>query len=340
LCRKLGNNVLSIDDKDVPGGAWVTKKYKDLPEVEIGCHIWSYNKEVYKWLENFFELDLVPHQSSPKIVYKKRFIAYDFKANVITAKAVLINVAKLNVTFFKNFRKRPDLRISIFPANYKYPKNGAKDVYDAVKRKIEKHQLDLLLSRKVEKVVLEKKGGKLLMSNGETVSFSEELVLSSLSNIKQYIFEDGTTLEPLLREVNYIHKHLMIKGTQNKKFSYLRLMNNELIHRVSDMTSQVKGKLPGNAFLICVGIHEKAYAENSKSDQETKILNTLIDLKLFKSDAEIVLSDSNVFPSFYNEISKIKEIEKRSNGKIRFLRSTDLIYSFHNKMEQYQTLLD
>jgi len=331
---------LNIDDKKVPGGAWVTVKYPDIPEVEIGCHVWSYNRKTYDWLEEFFQMNLGVHESQPKIIYKNKFIPYDLKANVLSVKAIIQNSLKFNFEFLKSIRSKPDIRFSLLPAKYKYPIKGAKDIHFNVKRLIEKNQLELLMDNLVEVVKVVKNGGQLILEGGKVVPFCEELVLTSLSRIKRFEFEDGSSYAPTYREVNYIHRHLIIKGNIRKRFSYLRLMNDKVIHRISDMTSQVKGELPDGQLLICVGLFEESYNSMSEREQEDYILSNMKQHKLVSPDATVLNSDSNVFPSFYTPSKAFEEITRRSNSKIRFLRSTDFVYSFYNQLQRYSSLLD
>lgn len=335
-----GKVVQNIEEKKKPGGAWVTVDYDSIPKVEIGCHIWSYHKEVYDFISSFFKLEILNLPVQPKIIYKSRFIPYDLKANLITLKVLARKTSKFDFAFAKEFKENPEMRLSLIPSKYKYPKFGAKELEASVHKLVSDHQLSVRINTVIKQVELKANGGNVVLGNGEKVGFSEELVLTSLSQLDKITFEDGSVLVPKTRDVQYIHRHLIVKGAINKKFSYLRLMNHDLIHRISDMTSQVKAELDPSTFLICVGIHEKAYYDISKEEQERQILKTLISLKLFKSDAKVVISESNVFPSFYNNSDMFGDIEKRSQNKIRFLRSTDFVYSFYNQLSRYKSLLD
>lgn len=338
--RSKGKSTVNIDDKPSPGGAWVAINYKTIPKVEIGCHIWSYHKETYDFISKFFGLEIVDLPVQPRIVYKDRFVPYDLKANLITFKTLTKSLFKLKFSIFRELKSHPELRLSIVPSRYKYPKYGAREVEEAVLKLISDNDLKVLLKTEIKSVQLTKDGGDVMLKNGEKESFKNELVLTSLSQLEEIIFEDGSVIEPSTKEVQYIHRHLIVSGTLNKKFTYLRLMNDKLIHRISDMTSQVQNELPLGTFLICVGIHESAFHVTDSKTQEIEILKTLKYLKLFNDDAEVVQSESNVYPSFYNDTSTFGDIEKRSNGKIRFLRSTDFVYSFFNQLERYKTLLD
>lgn len=341
LISSLGESVINLDSKGIIGGAWVTHKYNHIPKVEIGCHIWSYNKKTYRFISEFFNLNIIDVPIQPKIVYKNRFIPYSLKSNLITLKRFLRSIIKLDFRIFKELDKHPELRLSLFPIKHKYPKLGAKEIEEAVQNIISTKSLEVGLNSTVQSITLLKEGGGVLfLKNGDEMRFSKEVVLTSLSQLEQIIFEDGSSFEPKSKEVKYIHRHLIVKGTVKKKFSYLRIMNDDLIHRISDMTNQVKEELPEGTFLICAGIHENAYGKFTAEEQEQKIINKLKSLKLFKNDVEVIVSESNTFPSFYVDRKDFNYIASKSGGKIRFLSSTDFVYSFYNQLERYSPLLD
>ena len=68
--QKNGEKVIVLETKNYPGGAWGTVVYKHIPEVEVGCHIWSYNGDTYKFLKVTLSLNLLPLEVQPKIYFK------------------------------------------------------------------------------------------------------------------------------------------------------------------------------------------------------------------------------------------------------------------------------
>ena len=116
-------------------------------------------------------------------------------------------------------------------------------------------------------------------------------------------------------------------------------MDDEYIHRVSDMTSQVSDKLESNQKLLCVGIHAKKHQVSSHETLLEEIIQRLKNRKLIEQNATLIHHGFNVFPSYYNPPGKLSEIEKRSNGKIVVLRSTSFTYSFFNQADRYVDLI-
>ena len=165
------------------------------------------------------------------------------------------------------------------------------------------------------------------------------MILTSLSSIDHIEFEDGSTLSPETKQVDYIHVHLLLNTSIPNKFSYERWMDDEYIHRVSDMTSQVSEELKSNEKLLCVGIHASKYHSSSHEQLLEEILTRLKGRKLIEESAILVQHGFNVFPSYYNSPGKLTDVEQRSNGKVSVLRSTSFTYSFFNHADRYSELL-
>jgi hypothetical protein len=176
------------------------------------------------------------------------------------------------------------------------------------------------------------------LKNGHHLT-CDQLVLTSLSSIEKIEFAGGSSISPETKQVDYIHVHLLMDTAIPQAFSYERWMDDEYIHRVSDMTSQVSDELEGDQKLLCVGIHAKKYHATTHEVLLEAIIQRLKDRKLVEKDAKLLHHGFNVFPSYYNPPGKLTEIEKRSNGKISVLRSTSFTYSFFNQAERYAELV-
>ena len=131
----------------------------------------------------------------------------------------------------------------------------------------------------------------------------------------------------------------MLNTSIPKDFSYERWMDDEYIHRVSDMTSQVNDELESTEKLLCVGIHADKYHASSHETLLAEILTRLKNRKLIEQKAKLIQHGFNEFPSYYNPPTKLSEIEKRSNGKISVVRSTSFTYSFYNQAGRYSELI-
>jgi len=74
ICSKSeDNHVILIDENPTFGGGWTTIKHNNLPLLEIGCHIWSIDYEVFNFISKFLKIQLqrMKPQPSPYILYNK-----------------------------------------------------------------------------------------------------------------------------------------------------------------------------------------------------------------------------------------------------------------------------
>ena len=337
--QEAGEQVTILEAKKIPGGAWGTVVYQNLPEIEVGCHIWSYNDRTYKFLEEVFNLELNELLVQPKMYYKGKFLPYDWKQSLISAKKLVKACVSFKRESFTILRNSPDFRLGVVSSHYSYPKNGALDLKNSLINLIDKHRLNVNYGSNVYSISLVDGKVELTLLDQNEIHITDCIVLTSLSEIKSVTLEDGTVIVPDKRKVEYIHRHLLIDDVDGNKFSYIRCLNHPLVHRISDMTSQVNGQLKVGQKLICVGVFEKEYYKVAKSDQENQIMELLKKMKLIGKDANLVVSESNVYPSFYSDADLMDQVQKKTNGKISFLRSTDFVYSFYNQLDKYEKLL-
>lgn len=337
--RKQGRSTLNIDQREQIGGAWTTIRHEGIPEVEIGCHIWDIDPWAFKFLEQFYELQLTQLKPQPRLVTGNSSIPYDWKQNMIVGKFILKHAIRLKFKDIQIRLKTPAFRIAWKRSKYLYPKKGAFDLYRALEQKVKNKDLNIKLNCSVNSISCSENSVTVEMEDGKTVT-SENLVLTSLSSIQKLTFEDGTSLEPKTKQVDYIHVHLLYNQPVRKAFAYERWMKDDTIHRVSDMTFEVEDELTENESLLCVGIHATTYHNSTHEELLQSIHQKLLDRKLVRAEANIVQHGFNVFPSYYNSPEVMLDIEKRSKGKISVLRSTNFTYSFSNQRERYQSLID
>lgn len=334
LTKIEGKSVTNIDERNVVGGAWTTVKYDGFPEIESGCHIWSYEKTTYNLIEKLFEIKLTTLTPQPTIAYKGWLIPYDYKANILSTQKVVKGLKNLKEVF-----KGPDVRFTLFPSKYQYPEQGAFDFKESLKRIISKNNLEIVLNTVIDNVVINEDGVLLYDNNNDILKTVNELVLTSLSSIRSFKFLDGKEILPTTRKAEYIHVHFIISEVKGNSFSYIRTNGDKVIHRLSDMTNQVKDQLNNNEKLFCAGIFADAFHSMTLDEISNYFSKYLIRYKLDSGSAKILKIASNIYPSYYNKLDEMKEIELSAKGKIRFLRSTDFVYSFYNQRDRYSKLL-
>lgn len=332
-----GKQVLLIDERDQIGGAWSTVNHSNLPEIETGCHIWDVEKHAYHFLKHFFHLNLVELSPAPRILKGSSRLPYDWKMNALTAKQIAKRSLKLQFSDLKKDLKGPAYRISLLPAKYLYPQNGARDIKEALHKTVEDYQLSIRLNTKIESVT---QGNLMQISLDDgTVIESDELVMTSLSSIGSLNIA-GEAFKPETRRVDYIHMHLLIKDAKMKNFSYDRIMGNELIHRISDMSFQVMDSIESDQKLIAVGIFDKAYYEHEGTQLEQKITDQLKKLGYLSNASVCLESAVNIYPSYYNDRQLLEKIADLSNGGVRVMHSTNFTYGFSNYVDRWSPLLD
>jgi hypothetical protein len=333
-CKKNGDKVLILDRSNKIGGAWTTIKHKSLPELEIGCHIWSVHKPTSDFISRFFEINLKPLSPQPQLLTRGKKIPYDWKMNVISIKRILNNLKTGQIKNFKSDLKNPAYRLSIFPSKYFYPERGATELKQALERKINEYNLDVILDSHITEVHVTSNKVQLISKTGKEFE-TKKLSLTSLSEIKKFTFDKAETIVPKFRKINYIHLHLIIRNVNGKQFSYLRWMDDNIIHRVSDITSQIKGSKfsEDHKKVFIVGIKEEAY-NNYNKDKLVEIIKTKLEKSGYINNESIIESSfTNLYPSTYNDKNILQQLVKKSQNKITILPSTDLIFSFSPRIK-------
>lgn len=337
--KKQGNSVLNIDNRQEVGGAWTTIKHQGIPEVEIGCHIWEVEKNATSFLKKFFNLTLISLKPSPRLYKNGLAIPYDLKMNISTSKYLLSKIARLKFNEIGPGLRTPANRFVLVPNKYLYPRGGAKELYNQLKHKIDQENVNTLLDTTIESIVINTNGCTISMENNSNRIKTNQLILTSLSNIKCIDFEDGSHIIPETKQVEYIHLHILATGSIPKRFSYHRIMDDDMIHRISDMSFQVVEEINADQVLLCVGIHSQKYHSATQADLLTGIINKLKARNLLSSEAVIDAHGFNIFSSYYTNPDLLTEIAHRSNGKLAVLRSTSFTYAFHNRLKDYQSLI-
>lgn len=334
--KKQGKKVLILEERDKASGAWSTVHLPQLPEVEIGCHIWDVTPKAYRFLSDFFGLELLRLSPQPRINKNGRRYPYDWKRNAFAFKQIIKHTGKLKFKQLSSDLKHPQFRISLLPDKYLYPKWGAKDLKNGISKKIKDYDLEINFQEKVLEV-------KQSVNGIEVMSISdsyhcEKLIITSLSQVNQFNL-DQDVIHPNSQSVKYIHCHLLIKGPLKKAFSYERVMGNPLIHRISDMTFQVKNEIEKDECLICCGLFEESFNDHPEKDIPERCINELKKLSYLSEKNKLVHSGINVFPSYYNDLESLKQLEQKTNGKIQVLRSTNFTYSINQHASRWRNLL-
>jgi len=335
--RLKNENITLLDERFSFGGAWTSIEHEDLPLLEIGCHIWSVDNDVFEFIIEFLKIPLVRMNPQPVLLKNNSVIPYDWKVNVISLKRIVSNFLKGHFKAIGKDFSNPAFRFSLFPSKYLYPAKGATSFVNEIENKLKEHGVTYSLNTKVNRIKIEDNQVKIYTPD-EIISCSK-LNITSLSNIKTIEFSDGSIIEPSYRVVKYIHMHFVLEGEMGNSFSYVRMMDDDVIHRVSNITSQLDDKYLNGHSVIIVGVLEKAYDKYSKEELTSRILKTLKKYKYVKPSIKVVANYLNIYPSYYKDSVVLEEIQIKSKGMVEILPSTDLIYSFSKQLKKWQPLL-
>lgn len=331
--KKEGAKVLLIDKKDQVGGAWVSIPVGTFGRLEIGCHIWSYNKPAYQFLQNFLDLDLIELSPQPYFLKGNTRLVYDHKHGVTSIKCVLRQLKGFDFKGIKNhLLNNPALRFPIIPKKYLYPRGGARDLQNAIEQKIESFDIDTALNTTIKELVYKNGVWELISNTGERWQ-SKKVVLTATSAVKTIQFE-GEKLNLEHRYLNYTHFHIVIKGKMQKPCSYVRVLDHHIIHRISDITYQLEEKTEEDITVILVGVFDNQLPKNETDDRMVMLLmKYLSDKKFVSENAELKYAQKNKFKTTYIDPEQVKIINQKAGLEV--LATTDLIYGVYHRLKDW-----
>lgn len=333
-----GHKILLLDSSSQIGGAWKTVSYDSIPEIEIGCHIWDIEKRVTNFLDQFYDLNLLELKPRPKIYYKGLSIPYDWKVNFSTTKIILRRTFGLKFKLLMKEMKSPQYRFSIFPAKYLYPKGGAKELVSKIAEKAKEQNLNFRLDTTLKSVEVMRDSITLNTTNQQITT--KKLITTSLTHLSQIKVENKLLETPAAKQLNYIHIHLLVEGSSKKQFSYIRWINHPIIHRISDMTHQVRQEIETNQNVFAIGIHADYFEKNSLESVIIQVEGELRRKKIISKNQKIVSHETNTYPSHYSSTVFFRSLQKELQGRVSLLHSTNFTMSFYERIDQYEKLLE
>jgi protoporphyrinogen oxidase len=336
-----GKRVLLLEQHDVIGGAWRTVQHATLPPLEIGCHIWDIDNTAYGFLQNFLGISLEPMRPKPLIIAGSVRIPYARKNLVIAGKLAVSSLKKAKFgDFFSNAGKAMAHGASLTPKSYLYPTGGAAELMAGLERKIAETGLEIRTSALISQVTIG--NDQVSIETQNDVLIAKELVLTTFSRIPKYRLPENKTLDfSNTSKRDFIHLHLVFDDDAVPNFSYIRLMQHPIIHRISDVTHQLNfadQKAEGKR-IILVGVFEKPFAENSKEELIALIEKTLREYKLIGTKAALSWSGHNVYSTFYFGGEELDNLLEQGNEKLRILRSTNFIHTVAKQLDRWKTTL-
>lgn len=334
LRSQKGERVALIDSKTQIGGAWVAIPVGDYGRIEIGCHIWSYNKKVYDYLNELLDLHLVDMKPQPYFLNGNSKLIYDHKNLLITSKRLVKDVFTARFGKAVDFiRNHPMSRIPLIPKTYQYPKGGAREFQLKLEKLIKSTDAAILLNNEVQDVIFKDGLWTVKGEDGSAIQ-SKKVEMTATSHMKQVVYND-TVIDLNYRFLTYTHYHIVVSGDLAKEITYVRVLKHPQIHRISDVTNQLSTERMNETVLL-VGVFDDKIAEwGSESNAAEKIMEYLIKKGFLDASNKMIYFKKNRFPTAYIHGDQRVVINKLHES-IHLNSTTDLIYGFYYKLRDWK----
>lgn len=331
------HTVLFVDDRTRIGGAWGAIPVGNYGELEIGCHIWSYNKLSYSFLHSFLGLELVALDPQPILLKGNLSVPYDRKNLVLTLKQSVKYLIRLQLrNLYRYFKDNPSARLNLFSRKYNYPKGGGRAIQQALEKKIKASAIDCLLNTKIK--ALEKKNDYWLVTKEDNTQITTRFIKLTSTSTIQTITKGEHVINVRFTTVNYIHFHLVFDEVLHKSFSYLRLVKHPLIHRISDITDQLTTNPKGHTVLLVGVLSDKIEAYKSDQQVINVVLEFLRNKQFITTNCKLLYHQKNEFETKYIVPAQINQI-KSLDDQLELLHTTDLMYGVYYRLNEWKKAL-
>lgn len=319
-------HITLIDSGQQIGGAWYSDVSPKGSEIECGCHIWSYNPKVYQFIEQQLDVPLFPMSVNPVFVGKRIKLPYSIKNTVDTYKVFFKFLFTLQWRKIASMKKNPYQHFKLFGKKNKYPKLGSTELIHAIKSKLNSlSNVEIVLNTNVTSInVLQ----QVEIKAGESLYHADILYLTYVSKLAHLII-NKKVFDIAIRQVDYVHFLIALDQPLLKTLSYWRLMNDEVVHRITDISYQSKHQ----ENLILVGIKGDAFHRKSEDVLVNHVKELFLRYKLINASFEFTKIKTHVFPTHYIKHEALDEL-KKFDDKIKVMHTTDLIYGLHTLLTE------
>lgn len=329
-----GKSVLILERGCALFGAWKTIPHPLFGQVEMGCHIMERYQGVYRFLAEFLQLEMIRVKPAPTIIRNGRKLPYDWKWNMHVAQSFLKHSKRLNFGKFMQEVSNNHWKIHFRSGVYRYPKGGSAAFEKALNNTILNEKIQIQTETQVNHLIRKNKCWDIITNKG--LVFAKNVYISSLSDLES-ICTPEKQINPEYSAKGYHHFHLLIEADSFRQFEYLRILDNPVVHRISNITEQVKEPLPSNQRLLLVGVFSEAmkcHITAEKVFQETcKILS---DAK-YSVSIKLLNAQQNSYYCKYLSSESIEALQ--SMESIHHLASTNLTLSFWHRLNDWRNVL-
>jgi len=320
------NLITLIDSAAQIGGAWHSDKSPKGYEIENGCHIWSYVPKAYKFIEKELGISLFTMRQSPVFIGKRLRVPYSVKNSVDLYKELFKTAFSLKWNRFKNLKSDPNMNYRIFGKKNKYPKTGSMVLVHALEKKIHAlAQIKILLRTSVESMNI---NDTIQITTESDMYEFDQLFITYVSQIKSLSI-NGQAIQLNVQKIDYIHFLIDFDKPLKKKLSYWRILNDKIVHRITDISYQTKFE----ENLILVGIKGTAYENNTEDDLMTHVIGLLKQNALIDDSYTIKKIKTHIFPTHYLDDSSL-ELIRSHKDKINLMYTPDLMFGIYYLLEE------
>lgn len=317
-----------IDSNATPGGAWYSDFSPAGCEIECGCHIWSYVPKAYRFIEEELKIPLIPVKPAPVFVNSWLHLPYSVKNTADTYTAFFKTLFTLRWNKFGDLMNDPNMNFRIIGKRNKYPRTGSPELIHALlKRVSENPSIRIELNQKITRFDFTKNKLVLQSSNGSSYT-PDRLFLTYVSHIGELSI-NGETHFPRHRQVDYIHFLLRLNKPLLKKIFYWRLMNDPIIHRITDISYQSNNQ----EHLLLIGIKDKSYHTNVEENLLYHCEQILLKYKLIDSSHQLEKLKTHIFPTHYLSEETLSII-KTCEPQVSLMHTTDLMHGIYFLLEK------
>ena len=345
-----GYKVGVFDDRERIGGAWYVKDLFGYKNVEVGCHFIYNNNEVYDYLDQIDSYKLEVMNPQPTIIisgvnkkpkekrgrmanFKFAMKSFFFKDKTLSCRQMQV-VTGIREMFQQRSPKRffQGLKRFFKYTPYKYFKKGCGEFMANIQQLIERKGLEMHYNSRINNVVIDPGVGGSTVVNGQEVKF-KKLLLS------KHVKFDSLKINEKVEEYErtpWRKKHFVmhVQGQLKRKFSYVDVVNDPILKRVSDVGAYCDG-IDDQHQLLCCDTTEEVDANYENDEIKEMIFERLKELKFVSADSILLDHFVEKFISDYTPKEKIEELYKESEGVIISIDTGDLGKSIHMYKEDW-----
>jgi protoporphyrinogen oxidase len=314
-----------IDSGSQIGGAWYSDFSPKGHLIECGCHIWSYAPLAYQFIEKELGVKLFDMTPPPIFVGKTTSLPYSLKNTLDTYKTFVKYAFRFKFSALVKNNQKPYIHYKVVGKKNKYPLTGSPELIHSIERLIrENKQIKIILNTRVTEMEI---GTQVRLISDQNELLFDQVLLTYVSHIQKLIAPNAT-LVAAPRQVDYVHFLLSSDQPLQKKLTYWRLMNDPVVHRITDISYQSNHE--ENLFLV--GIKGDAFHAQNENQLFSHVINLMRSLKLISSEQKIERIKTHVFPTFYMD-KTIHNALMNYPEKVETIPSTDLMYGLHYLLE-------